>query len=161
MRATIAALAFIGLVGSAAQASDMEGRGRIFNADGGWCWFTQTVEKKSADFLGSLQAKIATMSFDDPGCMGETTEEGLDFAADFNREKIADRIAGLVRGSWVTADTVYDPDSRNQPGMLQKSGECMAAEGMPATAIAINFVSNGASITEVEYAHVFGCGNPV
>ena len=101
------------------------------------------------------------MSFDDPGCMTETTEEGLDFAADFNREQIADRIAGLVRVSWVTADTVYDPSSRNQPAKMQKSGECMVAEGMPATSISINFVSNGTSITRVEYAHTFGCGDPL
>ena len=52
----------------------------------------------------------------------------------------------------MTADTVYDPDSRNQLGMMQKSGECMVADGMPATAIAINFVSNGISVTKVEYA---------
>ena len=147
-------------IGGVAQASDIEGRGRILNADGGWCWYTQTVEKKKAAFLGPLQAKIATMTFDKPGCMAETTEDGLDFAADFNRKNIADRIAGLVRGSWVIADAVYDPSSRNQPGMLQKSGECLVADELQAAAIAINFVSNGASITTVEYAQVFGCGGP-
>ena len=74
-RATIPALVFIGLIGSAAQASEMEGRGRILNADGGWCWFMQTIEKKKkAAFLGPLRAKIATMSFDDPGCMAEMLE---------------------------------------------------------------------------------------
>ena len=161
MRAIVAALAFMGVAVCAAQASDMEGRGRILNADGTWCWFIQTVEKKTAAFLGSLQAEVATMSFDDPACMAETTEEGLDFAADFNRRQIANRIAGLVRGSWVTTDTAYDPNSRSQPGMLQKSGECMVAEGLPATAIAINFISNGLSITKVEYAHTFGCGDPL
>ena len=158
MRTIIAALAFIGLVAGATQAADMEGRGRIMNTDGASCWFTQTVEKKTAAFLGPLPGKIATMSFEDPGCMAEITADGFDLAADFNRNRIADRIAGLVRGTWVTEDTVYDPKSRHQPGMMQKSGECMVAKGMPATAIAINFVSNETSITEVEYAHTFGCG---
>ena len=147
-----------GLFSGAALASDMEGRGRVMNTDGGWCWFSQTVEKKTAAFIGSSPGQVATMSFDDPGCMAEITADGFDLAADFNRNRIADRIAGVVRGTWVTEDAVYDPKSRHQPGMLQKSGECMVAEGMPATAIAINFVSNGTSITEVEYSHVFGCG---
>ncbi len=160
MRATIVALAFIGLVGGA-QASDLEGRGRILNADGAWCWFTQTVEKTTAAFLGSLRAEVATMSFDELGCMAETTKDGFDFAADFNRKQIARRIADLVRGRWVTADTTYDPNNRKQPGMMQKAGECIVAEGMPATAIAINFVSNGTSIAKVAYAQTFGCGKPL
>ena len=54
MRALIAALAFVSLIGTAAQASDMEGRARVLNADGGWCWFTQPIEKKKAAFLGPL-----------------------------------------------------------------------------------------------------------
>ena len=155
--AIVASLVF-SLVAGPAQAT-MEGRGRIFNADGGWCWFTQTVEQKVAAFIAPLRGSIATMVFDDPGCMAERTEEGLDFAADFNREQIAGRIAGLVRISWVTEDTVYDPGNRYLPGRMQAFGECMVADDMPATAIAINFVSNGTSITKVEYAHVFGCGN--
>ena len=158
MRTIILALAFIGLTGGVAPAGDLEGRGRILNTDGASCSFTQTVEKKTAAFLGPLKAEVATMSFEDPGCMAETTEDGFDLAAEFNRNRIADRIAGLVRGTWVTADTVYDPKGRYQPGMMQKSGECMVEEGLPATAIAINFVSNGTSITKVEYAHTFGCG---
>ena len=158
MRATIAALVFIGLIGTA-QAGDMEGRGRIMNTDGGWCWFMQTVEKKTATFLGSSPGQVATMSFDDPGCMAEVTADGFDLAADFNRNRISDRIASLVRGSWVQDWVEYDPKSRNQPGMMQKTGECMVADDLPATAIAINFVSDGTSITKVEYAHTFGCGD--
>lgn len=160
MRATITALALISLIASAARASDLEGNGRIINADGVWCEFMQTVEKKTALFLG-LPGEVATMRFGDPRCMAETTKEGLAFAAAFNRKQIAYRIANVVRGYWVTADIVYNTTSRNQPGMMQKSGECMVAEGMPATAIAINFVSNGTSITKVEYAHVYGCGDPL
>ena len=159
MRKIIVALTLMGLIGGAAQANDeMEGRGRILNADGAWCWFMQTVDKTKVAFLGPLSAEVATISFEDLACMAETTKEGLDFAADFNRDQIAKRIAGLVRGNWVTPDTVYESNSRNQPGMMQTSGECMVAKDMPATAIAINFVSNGTSITKVEYAHVFGCG---
>ena len=56
---------------------------------------------------------------------------------------------------------MYDPENRNQPGIMQKSGECMMSESLPATAVAINFVSNGTSIVIVEYAHVFGCGDPL
>ena len=160
MRATITALALISLIASAARASDLEGSGRIINADGVWCEFMQTVEKKTALFLG-LPGEVATIKFGAPRCMAETTKEGLAFAADFNRKQIAYRIAKFVRGYWVTADIMYNTTSRNQPGMMQKSGECMAADGMPATAIAINFVSNGTSITKVEYAHVYGCGDPL
>ena len=161
MRAIIGAMALVGLVGAAAQASDMEGRAKVLNADGGWCWFDQTVEKRKAAFLGPLQAEVATMIFDDPDCMSETTEEGLEFAAGFNRDQIAGSIAGMARISWVQDWVEYDPGQRNQPGMMQKSGECMMAEDLPATAIAINFVSNGTAITEVEYAHAFGCGDPL
>ena len=99
------------------------------------------------------------MRFDNPGCMKETTKEGLDFAARFNRKQIAGRIAGIVRGAWVTADTVYKPGKRYKPGAMQSYGECMVAKELPATGIAINFVSDGTSIRAVEYAHVFGCGD--
>ncbi len=160
MRTIIAALLFVGLVGTAAQTSDMEGRARVLNADGGWCWFTQTVEKKVA-FLGPLKGEVVTMIFDDPGCMAEVLDDVGDLSGTINRSSIARSIAGMVRISWVQDWVVYDPGRRNQPGTMQKSGECMVAEGLPATAIAINFVSNGASITEVEYAHVFGCGDPL
>ena len=44
---------------------------------------------------------------------------------------------------------------------MQMSGGHVVPEGMPATAIAINFVWNGTSITEVEYPHTFGCGDPL
>ena len=161
MRAIIAALAFVGLVGATAQASDMEGRGRILNTDGASCWFTQTVEKRTAAFLGPAPGQVAIMIFDDPGCMAEITEDGYDLAAVFNRNRIAGRIAVLVRGTWVQDWVEYAPDERNQPGIMQKTGECMMAEDLPATAIAINFVSNGASITRVEYATAFGCGDPL
>ena len=46
-------------------------------------------------------------------------------------------------------------------GDMQTSGGCAVAEGMPATAIAINFVSNGTSITKVEYVNTFDCGDPL
>ena len=161
MRAIIAALAFVGLVGTVAQASDMEGRARVLNADGGWCWFTQTVEKKKAAFLGPLKAEVATMIFDDPGCMAEVLEDVGDLAGTINRSQIAGSIAGMARISWVQDWVEYDPRKRNQPGMMQKTGECMVADDLPATAIAINFVSSGSSITNVEYAHVFGCGDPL
>ena len=59
-------------------------------------------------------------------------------------------------------DTVYDPKSGHQPGIMQKCGECMVAEeDLPATMIAINIVSNGTGITRVEYAHAFGGGDPL
>ena len=67
----------------------------------------------------------------------------------------------MARTSWVQDWVEYDPKSRNQPGMMQKSGECMVAKDLPATAIAINFVSDGSSITKVEYAHAYGCGEPL
>ena len=156
--ALVASLVF-SLWASTAQAT-MEGRGRVFNADGGWCWFTQTVERKTATFV-ALRGTIATMAFDDLGCMAERTEDGLDFAADFNRRQISQRIGGLVLGVWVTDDTVYDPGNRYRPGSMQEFGECMVADDMPATAIAINFVSDGTSIAKVEYAHVYGCGGPL
>lgn len=158
MRATIAALALIGMVSGIAQASDMEGRARVLNVDGGWCWFIQTVEKKKAAFLGPLPGEVATMTFEDPGCMVEVADDVGDLAGTINRSQIANSIAGMVRISWIQDWVKYDPRKRNQPGMMQKSGECMVADDLPATAIAINFVSNGTSITEVEYAHVFGCG---
>ena len=161
MRAIIAALVFVGLVGTAAQASDMEGRARVLNADGGWCWFTQTVEKKKAAFLGPLKGEVATMSFDDPGCMAEVLDDVGDLAGTINRSSIARSIANMARISWVQDWVEYDPSKRNQPGIMQKSGECMVAEDLPATAIAINFVSNGSGITQVEYAHAFGCGDPL
>ena len=34
-----------------AQAVELEGGGRILNADGVWCWFTQGVEKRIGEFL--------------------------------------------------------------------------------------------------------------
>ena len=158
MRIPIAAAALV-LAATSVLAQPMEGRGRITNADGGSCWFTQAVEKKKAAFL-TLKGTVATMVFDDPACMGETTKDGNDFAATFNRKQIAKRIAGLVRGTWVTKDTAYDTTSRYKPGMMQKAGECIVGAGKPATAIAINFVSDGTGITRVEYAGVFGCGDP-
>lgn len=161
MRAIIAAVAFVGLVGAAAQASDMEGRAKVLDADGGWCWFDQTVEKKKAAFLGALQAEIATMTFDDPSCMAEVLDDVGDLAGTINGSSIARSIAGMARISWVQDWVECDPGQRNQPGMMQKAGECMMAEDLPATVIAINFVSNGASITRVEYAHAFGCGDPL
>ena len=163
MRAIIAA-AVAGLVGlgsAAAQASDMEGRARVQNADGGWCWFDQTVEKKKAAFLGPLQAEIATMTFEDPSCMTEVLDDVGDLAGTINRSSIARSIASMARISWVQDWVKYDPGKRNHPGMMQKTGECMVADDLPATAIAINFVSNGIAITEVEYAHTFGCGDPL
>ena len=160
LQTILMALAFLGLVGGTAQADEMEGRGRILNADGNWCWFDQTVDKRTADFLGSMPGMVATMTFDDPTCMGEKTkQESADFAASFNRDMIADRIASTVTGNWVTKDTVYDHANRHLPGIMQKSGECLVMKDMPATAIAINFVSTGTSITKVEYAHVYGCGD--
>ena len=161
MRAIIAALAFVGLVGTAAHASDMEGRARVLNADGGWCWFAQTVEKKKAAFLGPLKAEVATMIFDEPGCMAEVLEDVGDLAGTINRSQIAGRIADMARISWVQDWVEYEPGKSNQPGMMQKIGECMVAEDLLATVIAINFVTNGSSITKVEYAHTFGCGDPL
>ena len=156
---SLAAAALLWAGAGYAQAGSMEGRGRIFNADGGWCWFTQTVAKRRTAFLGNLPGRIATMQFDDPGCMAEKTKEGLSFAAEFNRKQIARRIAGLVRGAWARADVVYDPDKRYKPGIMQKSGECMASKGLPAISVAINFISDGTGISKVEYAQVYGCGD--
>ena len=161
MRSIIAALVLVGLVSITAHASDMEGRARVLNADGGWCWFTQTVEKKKAAFLGPLKAEVATMNFEDPGCMIEVADDVGDLAGTINRNSIARSIADMARISWVQDWVEYDPSKRNQPGMMQKSGECMVAEDLPATAIAINFVSDGSSIAEVEYSSVFGCGDPL
>ena len=90
-----------------------------------------------------------TVAFEDSGCMAETTKEGNDFAASFNRKTIARRIAAMIRRVWVTPDTVYDTASPCKPGMMQKSGECMVGAGRPATAIALNFVSDGNGITRV------------
>lgn len=161
MQKTSIALVIAALLWPAsAHAGSMEGQGRIINADGKWCWFTQAVEKKAASFL-TAKGIVATMVFDDPACMAEATKEGLAFAARFNRGQIAKRIAGLVRGTWVTKDVVYDTASRYGPGMMQKAGECMVGAGKPATAIAINFVSDGSGITRVEYGHVYGCGKPL
>ena len=161
VRAIIAALAFIGLVAGATQAADMEGTGRILNSNGDWCSFVQTVEKRKVDFLKPSTGRVATIRFDDPGCMVDTaeTDEGLEFTMRFNRDQIAGWIAKIVVGRWMTEDVRYDHRTRYQPGMMQKSGECIVADGMPATAIAINAVSDGTSIAKVEYASVFGCGD--
>ena len=120
MKLPVALITAILVSTSAAAQQAMEGRGRVFNADGAWCWFTQSVEKKAVPFLAH-KGKIAIMVFDDPACMAETTKEGNDFAANFNRTQIAKRIAGLVRGNWVTKDTNYNVASRYKPGMMQKA----------------------------------------
>ena len=151
------------LLASTVYASDMEGTGRVLNSDGDWCSFVQTVEKRNTNFLKPSKGRVATMRFDNPTCMVDTaeTDEGREFTVRFNRDQIAGWIAKIIVGRWTTADVRYDARTRYRPGMMQKSGECMAADDMPATAIAINFHSNGASITEVEYASVFGCGDPL
>ena len=65
----------------------------------------------------------------------------------------------LKAGSYVTKDTRYEPTKRRHPaGIMQDHGECIMAPGLPATAIAVDFVSDGDSITEVLYAPTFGCG---
>ena len=43
--------------------------------------------------------------------------------------------------------------------MMQAIGECMMAPALPETAIAIDFISDGDSITVVLYARTFGCGS--
>ena len=58
-------------------------------------------------------------------------------------------------------DAVYNPKSGHRLGIMQKCGECMVAEDVPATMIAINIVSNGTGITRFEYAHAFGGGDPL
>ena len=160
MRNLVCVVAAALLWAAATQAADMEGRGRIFNADGTWCWFMQTVDKREVAFL-TLKGTVATMVFDDPGCMAEAITEGLDFAAGYNRKQIAKRIAEMAKISWVTEDTAYDAANRFKPGMMQTAGECMVGAGKPATAIAINFVSDGTAISRVEYAGVYGCGDPL
>ena len=74
---------------------------------------------------------------------------------------IAKRIAKWVVGTLFTRDTRYDTRSRYAPGSLQARGECMMATGKPATAIAIDFISDGDSIIKVLYAPTFGCGKPL
>ena len=107
------------------------------------------------------KGKIAIMVFDDPACMAETTKEGNDFAANFNRTQIAKRIAGLV--SRKLGDQRYQLQ-RGQSLQARddaKAGECIVGANKPATAIAINFVSDGTGITRVEYGAVYGCGKPL
>ena len=41
---------------------------------------------------------------------------------------------------------------------MQEIGECMMAPDLPATAVALEFVSDGDSITDVLYAPTYGCG---
>lgn len=77
------------------------------------------------------------------------------------RDRLVSRhsIASLVKTSWIQDWVRYDVVNRYQPGIMQKTGECMVAEDLPATVIAINFVSDGISITKVEYATAYGCGD--
>ena len=55
--------------------------------------------------------------------------------------------------------TRYDTGARHAPGTMQAVGEGTMALDLPVTAVAINFISDGDSITEVLYAPTFGCGS--
>ena len=81
-----------------------------------------------------------------------------DLARTINGSNVAATIDRWMRGTYVTEDVRYDARHRREPGLLQKHRECMVAEGMPATAVAIVFVSDGDSITDVHHTMVFGCG---
>lgn len=148
-----------------AQQIDPEGfnkRGFIRNAVSEQCWYTQIYEKTNPHFHPSqphmTNQNLRTLSFDVPDCMAESID-GLDAAEIVNKTMIANMISDWFVGTYVTADMRYDTRNRKHPGsFLQERGECMMAPGYPATAIAIEFVSDNDSITDVVYAPTYDCG---
>ena len=166
--ALLAATLALGAIPTLAQDVDPYGfnrQGFIRNAVGDQCWYVQTYEKTNPHFTPSkshmTNQRLRTIRFDDPECMADTLD-GLDAAVVINKSMIARTISGWYVGSYVTDDTRYEPSKRRQPaGIMQDHGECIMAPGLPATAIAVDFVSDGDSITEVLYAPTYDCGEPL
>ena len=163
--ALLAATLALGAIPTFAQDTDSYGfqqRGFIFNAIMGECWFVQTYEKTNTYFTPSRphmkNQNLRTIHFDDPECMADTLD-GLDAAGIVNKTMIAQHIAQWMTGTYFTADTRHDARNRRHPGrVMQEIGECMMATDLPATAVALEFVSDGDSITDVLYAPTYGCG---
>ena len=150
-----------------AQERDPEGftpRGYISNAFGGQCWYTQVYERTNPYFLPEELKHVSdndlrTIHFDDPECMADVID-GLAVAERINKRLIAIQLSRWFQTAYVAEEVQYDVNQFYKPADgIQTRGVCIKSTTHPfATTIAVEFVSDGDSITKVIYAPSVGCG---
>ena len=136
--------------------------GYIQNAFGGECWYTQVYERTNPYFMPERLQHITphdvrTIHFTDAECMADVID-GLAIAERLNKVTIAQQIARWFRGTYIAEEAQYDVKHFYPPGEIQSRGVCMIDPKFPLLSIAIDFISDGDSITDVIYAPSMGCG---
>jgi len=122
-------------------------KGFISNENGDQCGYTQTVD--DLKHLHSLPAKTTTMVFDDPNCMAET-----DLGYMVNIMMINNMIA-----KWYSHNDADFQTRENElfaTSALQKQGRCMQSATYPNVGVAIDYVIEDGSITQVIHAKTVG-----
>ena len=136
--------------------------GYIQNAFGKECRYTQVYQQINPYFMPEKLQHITphdvrTIHFTDGECMADVID-GLAVAERLNKRAIAWQIASWFRSAYVAEEVRYDTDKFYPPGEIQARGVCMIDPKFPLLSIAIEFISDGDSITDVIYAPSMGCG---
>ena len=175
MRWMIKALAAIGIglfaatTISAAQDRDPRGfpqSGYINNGVGDKCGYSQIYEQTNPHFMPSgmkstTHQEVRTIRFIDPDCMANSIK-GADFYEPINMMMINNIVTGWFLGTYVIRDANFDTRNLHQPGKYQARGQCIQSKAYPSKAIAIEYFSDGDSITSVAYMLALGgCGERI
>ena len=151
-----------------AQQADPKGFNRdgfISNGIGDRCAYTQTYEETNPHFMEPAHQQtthhdLRTIQFTDPDCMANELN-GTDIYEPINMRNINIVIAGWFTGSYILEDANYDVDTFSPPGEMQARGRCIRSRTYPTKGIAIEYFSDGNSITGVTYMPaIMGCGRP-
>ena len=119
------------------------------------CRYIQTYEQtnphfEKADKKHMTHQELRTIRFDDPDCMGTTIVDKM---------MINNVVSRWFLGTYVLKDAAFDTRNLRRPGKYEARGQCIQSKTYPPKAIAIEYLSEGDSITGVVYMPALGgCG---
>lgn len=141
-------------------------RGFINNGIGEKCWFSQTYYNHKAYFsvesLEGIQGQeVRVVTFDNPKCMRDDLSGfDTDVSQMLNHRMINLRISSWYLQTYVKRDAKFDVDNLRPNGKYEARGKCIQSKTYPSKGIAVDYVTNGRSITHVYHTMALaGCGS--
>lgn len=148
-RTTLAATALIVAASGHADTGRYLAKTRIPNHMGDCCKYTQVVEEPSDYFQEGMANAVGIITFDDPSCMS-----GDEVEMDVNKMLINNHISGWYSHS--DADFGTKVSEMKETSALQMRGQCIQSRKYSAVGIAIDYVTDGGSITKVYHGPTIG-----